>query len=159
MNKYSCKFCGNLLPKPFLSLGEQPLCNSYILPENSHLKEKSYPLDVFFCASCYLVQLAHSIPPSVIFEDYAYLSSYSDTWLKHAADYSQKVTEKRNESGFLVEKITETANGDRVREIYDGEYKKEFSVSEGRSEFLVSTINLGHDLKSKEGKDNIKRSD
>ena len=105
MNQSSCKFCNHTLAEPFLSLGKQPLCNSYILPEKYQKQEKSYPLDVFFCPSCYLVQLTHSIPPSVIFEDYAYLSSYSDTWVSHAKEYSRKVIDRFNldNNSFVVE--------------------------------------------------------
>jgi len=55
-------------------------------------KEKTYPLDVFVCERCFLVQIPEFAAPQEIFGDYAYFSSYSDTWLKHAKDYVDKIT-------------------------------------------------------------------
>ena len=94
MDNFNCNFCGNKLGAPFLELGDQPLCNNYISPKYLNDPEKVYPLDVYFCPDCYLVQLTHSIPPKEIFQDYAYLSSFSDSWLKHAEIYSKKVIER-----------------------------------------------------------------
>ncbi len=100
-----CKFCNSELGSPFLDLGCQPLCNNNIPFKNVTISEEKYPLEVYFCSSCYLVQLAHSIAPEEIFSDYTYLSSYSESWLKHASEYSKKIIKNYNlnENSFVVE--------------------------------------------------------
>ncbi|MCB9220147.1 MAG: methyltransferase domain-containing protein [Ignavibacteriales bacterium] len=105
MNHFSCRFCGNALGEPFLKLGDQPLCNNYISSKDSDIEEKHYPLDLYFCTDCSLVQLAHSIPPTEIFSDYVYLSSYSESWLKHAKIYSEQVISRFNldKNSFAIE--------------------------------------------------------
>ncbi|MFZ1289600.1 MAG: class I SAM-dependent methyltransferase [Melioribacteraceae bacterium] len=103
--KKLCKFCKSDLGKPFLDLKNQPLCNNFVNIENSQLKDELYPLEVFFCSNCKLVQLAHEINPEKIFNNYSYLSSYSQTWIEHAKKFSQKVIEKfnLNNNSFVVE--------------------------------------------------------
>ncbi len=106
MNKTKyCKFCGSILQNPFLDLGIQPLCNNNIKFSRASITEKKYPLQVYFCSSCFLVQLAHNINPNDIFNDYTYLSSYSQTWLNHAKEYSKNIIKKYKLSkhSFVVE--------------------------------------------------------
>jgi 2-polyprenyl-3-methyl-5-hydroxy-6-metoxy-1,4-benzoquinol methylase len=100
-----CRFCNKPLQYLFLSLGSSPLSNSYLTEEQVHQKEISYPLDVYVCEHCFLVQLKEYETPENIFGDYAYFSSYSDTWLKHAKDYVDKMVElfKIDAQSYIIE--------------------------------------------------------
>ncbi len=90
-----CRFCRTSLGEPFLDLGCTPLSNSYITPEHLNDEEASYPLRVFICQSCFLVQLCDFEEASEIFHtDYAYFSSYSESWLSHAKSYVEAVTKR-----------------------------------------------------------------
>src|SRR4030066_18880 len=82
-----CRFCNKPLTHLFLSLGSFPLSNSFLTREQLYQKEVFYPLDVYVCDSCFLVQLQEYETPGNIFGDYAYFSSYSETWLNHAKEY------------------------------------------------------------------------
>ena len=87
-NKHSaCRFCGEELSKRFADLGLSPLANSFLDHDAVKVKEAFYPLHAFVCNSCLLVQLEEFESPKKIFTNYAYFSSYSDTWLKHAENY------------------------------------------------------------------------
>ena len=87
-----CRFCDKLLKHQFIFLGSSPLSNSYLTKDQLHKMEPYYPLEVCVCDYCFLVQLEGFESPENIFSDYAYFSSYSDTWLKHAKDYVNKMT-------------------------------------------------------------------
>ncbi|MBN2373534.1 methyltransferase domain-containing protein [bacterium] len=91
-SKMRCRFCDTPLKHLFVSLGSSPLSNSYLTKEQLHKMEPFYPLDVYVCENCFLVQLQEFENPETIFTDYAYFSSYSDTWLKHAKDYVDRMT-------------------------------------------------------------------
>jgi SAM-dependent methyltransferase len=71
-----------------------PLANAYIRPEQLRQMEPYYPLQVFVCERCFLVQLEEFENPEEIFSDYAYFSSYSETWLQHVQDYALKMLER-----------------------------------------------------------------
>ena len=79
-----CRFCGADLQQTFVDLGMSPLCESYPAPSDLNRGEVYYPLHVYVCGNCFLVQLDEFESPESIFSDYAYFSSYSDSWLKHA---------------------------------------------------------------------------
>ena len=83
----SCRFCGTLLKHTFVDLGMSPLCESYIAEDQLHAMEPFYPLHVYVCEHCFLVQLQEYVRPENIFVEYAYFSSYSDSWLEHARRY------------------------------------------------------------------------
>jgi SAM-dependent methyltransferase len=87
-----CRFCGAALRRTFVDLGMSPLCETY--PSDAELNgaETYYPLHVYVCEKCFLVQLEQYESAETIFSDYPYFSSYSDSWLKHAADYCQRMT-------------------------------------------------------------------
>jgi len=87
----NCRFCNTKLNQLFISLGSSPLSNSYLTEEDLHKMEPHYPLEVYVCDNCFLVQLDEFESPENIFSDYAYFSSYSDTWLKHAKNYVDKM--------------------------------------------------------------------
>ncbi|MEN6349497.1 MAG: class I SAM-dependent methyltransferase [Syntrophomonas sp.] len=85
-----CRICKNELQR-VLSLGEMPLSNSYLRQEQLGQAEKYYPLDLYFCPQCFLVQLEEVVPAQDIFSDYAYFSSYSESWLNHCREYVQNI--------------------------------------------------------------------
>ena len=89
-----CRFCGDVLPDPFLDLGMSPLANAYLKPSGLNRMEPFYPLRVYVCKRCFLVQLGTIVSPQDLFNDYAYFSSYSDTWLQHAKSYTEMVVER-----------------------------------------------------------------
>ena len=91
VNRDCCRFCGSTLKHTFVDLGMSPLCESYVNPEQLNQMEPFYPLHVYVCSSCFLVQLQEYVSPQEIFSHYAYFSSYSDTWLQHAKNYTEKV--------------------------------------------------------------------
>jgi SAM-dependent methyltransferase len=87
----SCRACGAPLSHTFVDLGAQPLANSFLEPEGLNRMEPFYPLHVRVCGSCFLVQLPEVESPESIFGDYAYFSSFSDGWLRHAEDYVERM--------------------------------------------------------------------
>ncbi|MBD3291233.1 methyltransferase domain-containing protein, partial [candidate division KSB1 bacterium] len=87
-------FCNKSLHHSFVDLGMSPLANNYLKEENLTLPEPFYPLNVFVCDGCFLVQLAEYENPQNIFSDYAYFSSYSDTWTNHARHYVDMMMER-----------------------------------------------------------------
>jgi SAM-dependent methyltransferase len=92
--QYTCRFCNNVLNHTFVDLGMSPLANSYVKNEDLQRMEPFYPLCAYVCASCFLVQLPVFENPEDIFSDYAYFSSYSDSWLKHAKDYVDSMIDR-----------------------------------------------------------------
>lgn len=91
MKKRVCRFCGAGLNISFVDLGMSPLSNAYLPREKLQEKENFYPLHAYVCANCFLVQLEEFETPEQIFGDYAYFSSYSESWLKHARDYTEQM--------------------------------------------------------------------
>ena len=89
-----CRACGAGLAAPFLDLGPTPLANSYLNAEDLNQAEAFYPLQVHVCEECFLVQLTVVQAPEAIFGDYAYFSSYSTTWLRHAAEYASTMADR-----------------------------------------------------------------
>jgi len=86
-----CRFCGTGLRSTFVDLGMSPLCETYPSAEELNRGETYYPLHVYVCEECWLVQLDEYESAENIFSDYAYFSSYSDSWLKHADQYCQQM--------------------------------------------------------------------
>lgn len=84
-----CRFCSNLLKHTFVDLGMSPLSNAYLKLDTINKAEKFYPLHAYVCDKCFLVQLEEFETPDHIFSDYAYFSSYSETWLHHAENYTE----------------------------------------------------------------------
>jgi len=95
MNKKSCcRSCQSPLFTTFVNLGMSPLANSYIKIEKQQQMEPFYPLHVFVCDSCFLVQLEEFESPDHIFSDYLYFSSFSTGWLQHCERYASEITER-----------------------------------------------------------------
>jgi SAM-dependent methyltransferase len=101
----SCHFCGAGLQQTFVDLGMSPLCESYLSSADLNRGETFYPLHVYVCGKCFLVQLEEYESAENIFSDYAYFSSFSDSWLKHADNYCGKMKERfgLDEKSFVVE--------------------------------------------------------
>ena len=100
-----CRFCGTGLQRTFVDLGLSPLCETYPAAADFSRGEVYYPLHVYVCDNCFLVQLEEYESAENIFSHYAYFSSYSDSWLKHSEDYCKKMTSRvgLNENSFVVE--------------------------------------------------------
>ena len=90
----ACRFCGSALHHTFVDLGMSPPCETYPASDELHRMEAFYPLHVFVCDECLLVQLDEYVAPESIFTEYAYFSSYSDSWLAHAKAYTEKMVDR-----------------------------------------------------------------
>ncbi|WP_460585522.1 methyltransferase domain-containing protein [Hymenobacter arcticus] len=91
----TCRFCGAPLRVTFVDLGPSPLCQDHVRPEDFNRAEPFYDLHAYVCLSCLLVQVKDLIAPADLFpSDYAYFSSYSPSWLRHARQYTELVTER-----------------------------------------------------------------
>ena len=99
-----CRFCHNPLTYIFVDLGKTPLSNSFLNYEDT-AREVFYPLRVYVCEKCFLVQISQVESPKKIFQDYAYFSSYSDSWLDHVRNYSEMITNRLdlNSHNFVIE--------------------------------------------------------
>src|ERR1700740_2389030 len=84
----TCRFCNSELTQVFVDLGMSPLANSYLSSNDLNKVESFYPLRVFVCKECLLVQLEEFESPKNIFTNYAYFSSYSKTWLQLMKDFA-----------------------------------------------------------------------
>jgi hypothetical protein len=89
-----CLFCKAPLRRTFVDLGMSPLCESYVAADELNQMESFYPLHVRVCEKCYLVQLEQYVSPEHIFTEYAYFSSYSDSWLKHSSNYVDMISQR-----------------------------------------------------------------
>lgn len=106
MTSAVCRFCRTALQQTFADLGMSPISNAFLRSEQLDRKESFYPLHAYVCGACMLVQLEQFESPDAIFNDeYAYFSSYSESWLKHARDYVDDMTRrfKYGKSSFVVE--------------------------------------------------------
>lgn len=106
-----CRSCKAELKVTFADLGMSPISNAFLTSEQLHTMEPFYPLKAFVCESCYLVQLEEFETRENIFNsNYAYFSSYSDMWLKHAKEYSVKMIDKLKLSSSSL--VVEVASND-----------------------------------------------
>jgi SAM-dependent methyltransferase len=90
----ACLSCGAVLQHTFVDLGLSPLCESYVTEEKLNHPEPFYPLHVWVCGECFLVQLEEYVSPEEIFTEYAYFSSYADSWVEHMRRYADMITER-----------------------------------------------------------------
>jgi SAM-dependent methyltransferase len=100
-----CRFCGTELKYKFADLGMSPLANAYLNEDQLYKMEPYYPLSAYVCEKCFLVQLHMYEPPHNIFTDYAYFSSFSETWMQHCSTYSKMIVERFgiDQSSMVVE--------------------------------------------------------
>jgi C-methyltransferase C-terminal domain/Putative zinc binding domain/Methyltransferase domain len=105
MHNHFCRFCNTELRHMFVDLGMSPPCESYLRIDQLNNMEPFYPLNVYVCEKCFLVQLPAYVKPEEIFNDYAYFSSYSDTWLRHSETYTEMIVERLqlNERSHVIE--------------------------------------------------------
>ena len=101
----NCRFCNESLTNIFVDLGISPLSNAFLKKKMLDDLEKKHPLCAYVCDNCFLVQLPEFEKPESIFEDYAYFSSYSSTWLQHAKDYVEMIIPRLslNENSIVIE--------------------------------------------------------
>ena len=115
MSDVSCRLCGAQLTETFVDLGMSPLCESYVPADKANQMEPFYPLHAYVCGECFLVQVEEYVDPEGIFTEYAYFSSYSDSWLAHAERYvdtirvrlglgeASRVVELGSNDGYLLQ--------------------------------------------------------
>jgi len=102
----TCRSCGgSRLDTIFADLGLQPLANSYLRDLDAAANECAFPLRAVVCADCFLVQVDTDVPREQLFFDYAYFSSYSESWLRHAKAYSDTAIARFDlkASSFVIE--------------------------------------------------------
>src|SRR5690348_4015430 len=114
-DRAACRFCSAKVTRSFVDLGMSPLCESFVKAEQLDEPEMFYPLHAYVCEQCWLVQLREYVSAADIFSEYAYFSSYSDSWLRHAREFCEssigrfalgkqsKVVEVASNDGYLLQ--------------------------------------------------------
>lgn len=110
MTTPKCRFCDSPLTESFCDLGMSPLSNAFLRAEDLDRMEPFYPLHAYVCGECFLVQLEEFESPQQIFSDYAYFSSFSDSWLQHAKTYAEQMIARFAISGN--HQVVEIASND-----------------------------------------------
>ena len=106
MSGSRCRSCGGRSLRPVFDVGLVPLANEYPSSESECESERRFPLSTLVCQTCWLVQLAEAVLPDMLFTDYAYFSSYSDTWSQHAEHFAVSAVEQWNlGAGSLVVEV------------------------------------------------------
>jgi SAM-dependent methyltransferase len=99
----ACRFCGSVLQHTLVDLGMSPLCESYLTRDQLNQMEPFYPLHAKVCERCFLVQVDEYVGSEHIFGEYAYFSSYSDSWVAHARAYTDHIARRlRLDANSLV---------------------------------------------------------
>jgi 2-polyprenyl-3-methyl-5-hydroxy-6-metoxy-1,4-benzoquinol methylase len=110
MTTRPCRFCATELRHIVADLGMSPVANAFRTEDQLDELEAFFPLRAYVCEQCFLVQLGEFRTPEQLFTDYAYFSSYSDTWLQHAEEYAVSMIER-----FAIgpqHKVVEIASND-----------------------------------------------
>jgi SAM-dependent methyltransferase len=105
-----CRACRAPLSRTFVDLGVTPLANSYLSESDLHRPEPVYPLHARVCDNCLLVQIDAVVTPSDLFDDYAYFSSYSDSWVSHARAFAESA--QRRFDLTSASRVVEIASND-----------------------------------------------
>ena len=106
-----CRFCGAPLTQRVVDLGMSPLCENFLTADELNRMEPFYPLVARVCGECWLVQVEEFVSGREIFGgEYAYFSSFSDSWLKHSADYARRMTDRLGLGGDSL--VVELASND-----------------------------------------------
>src|SRR5260370_40913483 len=105
MKPVECRFCGGALRDTVVDLGMSPLCESFLPADGLDKMEPFYPLHVWVCRNCFLVQLSEYVRVEEIFTEYAYFSSFSSAWLRHAEEYVAMISERTSltKDSFVIE--------------------------------------------------------
>jgi len=169
----ACRYCGSETLRMFVSLGDQPPSNSF-LREDQVATERRYPLDVYWCERCFLVQLLDVVPAETIFDDYVYLSSSSKALVQHYGRLAGAVTARFNlkagdvvvdigcNDGILLKgytlpnlvrigvepsKVAETASAAGMtvfRGFFTVELAREIAARHGRAKVVTATNVFAH---------------
>lgn len=100
---FECRSCGRSGLKSVLSLGRTPLANALLTEAQLDQPEPTWPLELAWCPNCALVQITEAVPPEMMFRDYAYFSSFSDTMVQHAKRIADRLTDAEHlNTGSLV---------------------------------------------------------
>jgi len=101
----SCRSCDREHLLLIVSLGNTPLANSLLSSEQLNKSESRYPLDLAYCNNCTLVQITETVPPEIMFSEYLYYSSFSESMLSHAEDIVLRAISERNldEDSLVIE--------------------------------------------------------
>jgi len=110
MSQPRCRFCDAPLEETFADLGMSPVSNAYLRAQDLSAMEPFYPLHARVCTKCWLVQLEQFEPPEKLFSDYAYFSSYSDSWLEHCRAYAAMIVGRLEHTGRSM--VVELASND-----------------------------------------------
>jgi hypothetical protein len=105
----ACRSCGGTALEPVLSLGKLPLVNVLVAPEDPG-PEPRYPLDLVRCTSCTLTQITETVPPALLFTNYPYFSSYSQTFREHAGAFAARALDEMGLGGESL--VVEAASND-----------------------------------------------
>ena len=89
-----CRFCETPLELTMVDLGKSPLCESFLPADRLETMEPFYPLHVRVCTRCWLAQLSSFVPPAEIFNEYAYFSAFSDSWVEHSRSYVDMISDR-----------------------------------------------------------------
>ena len=112
-----CRSCGGSIETIFVDLGMAPLCEDFLTEDRLVDPETFYPQDVRICSTCLLVQLPAYVSAERIFSEYAYFSSYSDSWVAHAERFvstavdraglgpDSRVVEIASNDGYLLQHV------------------------------------------------------
>ncbi|MBM4423652.1 MAG: class I SAM-dependent methyltransferase [Chloroflexi bacterium] len=105
-----CRICDNNSLAPVLSLGNLPLANGLLTADQLAAPEPRFPLDVVLCPNCSLVQITETVPPELLFSNYPYFSSFSDTMLSHSRSLAEVLIRERELAGKSL--VVELASND-----------------------------------------------
>jgi SAM-dependent methyltransferase len=102
---FYCRICNSNNVLPILSLGKTPLANSLLKEEQLNQPEERFPLDLYFCPKCTMVQITETVPPEKLFSEYVYFSSFSDTALKNAETVATRLIKGKqlNQNHLVIE--------------------------------------------------------
>ncbi len=99
----SCRVCKEKKLTKVLSVGPTPLANDFLSKDKIDLPELFYPLDLYFCNSCSMVQLGHVVDPNILFRNYVYVSSTSPVFVNHFVSFAQDVVDRFSfKTNYLV---------------------------------------------------------
>lgn len=106
MTETACRSCGSPRLSPVLSLGALPLANALPLAVGADTPDPRFPLDLVFCEECSLVQITETVAPEILFRDYLYFSSFSDTFVSGARVIAERLVAERGlDANSLVVEI------------------------------------------------------
>lgn len=143
-----CSSCNSKNVNLLLNLGSTALANSYLENIEEFKKEKKFPLKLYMCKKCKLIQVFHNVKPSEFFINYDYLSGVSSTWKKHCKDYSKKIINRfqlKKKNGSIIE----IASNDGV--LIENFHKKKFDV------IGIEPSKIAHKIARKKGLNSINK--